>query len=202
LAIILIGIFLFLIGASGGWPELQLVINEKGWRIALATLGLITFGTGGYLIWRTKEANIGNSYLQKDYGIKITSPSHNKEVRDKFDVEGVYKIKPQKDLALGIFEFSPISRQYYQKRLAQFEEGRKTWKVSSIGIGGKTGDERIIVAVLMGPDGLFLWNYSDKLLDIAHMIKVNHDDKLRIPGLESLFPNMVECDRITLKHKM
>lgn len=199
LSIIVIGIFLFLIGAAGGWPSLKLNVNELGWRIALASLGVITSGIGGLLIWRTKTGNKTDEYLRKDYGIKFTSPSHYKEVNDKFDVEGSYKIKLPGDIVLGIFEFSPYSRQYYPRRLANFDENLKVWKVPSLGIGGKSGEERIIVAVIMGKAGQSLWDYSGKLVEIIHRAREKHNEKIRIPGLDSLTTDMVECDRITVR---
>lgn len=201
LSIIVIGIFLFLIGAAGGWPSLQLHVNELGWRIALASLGVITSGIGGLLIWRTRTGNKTDEYLRKDYGIKVTSPSHHKEVIDRFEVEGVYKIKLPIDIVLGIFEFSPNSRQYYPKRLAHFDENLKMWKVPKIGIGGRPGDDRIIVAVIMGKAGLSLWDYSDKLVEIIHQARDRHNEKIRIPGLDSLTTDMVECDRITVRRR-
>ena len=117
LSIIVIGIFLFLIGAAGGLPPLKLHVIETEWRIALASLGVITAGIGGFLIWGTRTGKKTKEYLRIDYGIKFTAPSHHKEVDDRFDVEGLYKIKLPSDIVLGIFEFSPVSRSIIRKDL-------------------------------------------------------------------------------------
>ena len=61
-----VGVFLFLTGAAGGWPYFQLQIQELGWRIALASLGVITSGIGGLLIWRTRTSNEADKYFRKN----------------------------------------------------------------------------------------------------------------------------------------
>jgi hypothetical protein len=201
LSIIAIGVFLILIGAAGGWPYIGIHVSDPGWRIALASLGALACGIGGLLIWRTRTGNGTNEHLREDYGIKFTSPSHHKEVGDRFDVEGVYRIKPPVDIVLAIFEYSPNSRQYYPKRLAHFDENLKMWKAPTIGIGGDPGDERIIAAVIMGEEGLSLWDYSDKLTKIIHQIRDKHNEKVRVPGLANLTSDMLECDRVTVRRR-
>jgi hypothetical protein len=54
LALVLIGLLLVVIGAAGSWPGPALQVNELGWRIALAFMGVIVVGVGGLLIWREK----------------------------------------------------------------------------------------------------------------------------------------------------
>jgi len=55
LALILGGAFLFLVAASGGFPGLEIQVDELGWRIALAVLGVILVGIGLLVWWREKE---------------------------------------------------------------------------------------------------------------------------------------------------
>lgn len=51
LAVILVGIFLVIVGAAGGWPTPKLEVRETGWRIALASIGAIAAVSGGLLFW-------------------------------------------------------------------------------------------------------------------------------------------------------
>ncbi len=59
LAVILVGLFLFVVGAAGGikdaggWiPKFE--VNERGWRIALAVMGAVVAISGGLFFWLDK----------------------------------------------------------------------------------------------------------------------------------------------------
>ena len=54
-ALILSGTFLVLVAASGGFPKLEIQVDELEWRIALAVLGVILVGIGLLVWWREKE---------------------------------------------------------------------------------------------------------------------------------------------------
>lgn len=53
-ALILSGAFLVLVAASGGFPLLSIQVDELGWRIALAILGVLFVFIGLLVWWREK----------------------------------------------------------------------------------------------------------------------------------------------------
>ena len=46
LAVMIVGVFLFIVGASSGLAKFQLQVNETNWRVALASMGATVFGVG------------------------------------------------------------------------------------------------------------------------------------------------------------
>ena len=59
LALILVGVLLFIMGAAGGLPvgNPPLQVIDLGWRIALAVFGLLLFILGVLLLWRDIETD-------------------------------------------------------------------------------------------------------------------------------------------------
>lgn len=70
LALIVIGGFLFLLAAGSGFPLLSIVIDELGWRIAIAVLGFLLIASGLF-IWsqerRAKEKPTTDSQQYEFY---------------------------------------------------------------------------------------------------------------------------------------
>lgn len=198
LAVIIVGLFLFVVGAAGGWPSAQLQIHEPGWRIALAAMGVVTSGIGGLLIWRERTGEENDKVFRGDLNIKITFPFDRQVVTERFNVEGSYKIKPPDGIVVVVLEFSPNSLLYYPKREVSFDEKRKIWQAPSITLKGSRGDERILVAATMRR-GNALWAYFHQ---VSRQLRDNlNNQSLHIPGFANLTPDIIECDRITVKRE-
>jgi hypothetical protein len=78
LAIIVIGLAVFLIGANGGWSRADLRIDSTGWRIAIAVMGLIVFTVGGLSLWKEKA--------ESDRSLKTDNP----QATERTKLEGEY----------------------------------------------------------------------------------------------------------------
>jgi hypothetical protein len=112
LAIILIGLVLFLIGANGGWSKADLKIDSTGWRIALAVMGLIVFAVGGLTLWRGKNggdhlfsAVTGrNKDRTKIEGEYYTGDSHHYRVKITHLSGDYYRIENPDWEGIGLFD--------------------------------------------------------------------------------------------------
>jgi len=193
LAIIVIGLFLALLGAAGGWPKYGLQITELGWRISIGLMGLVCAGVG--LVLYKRRDNLGPSREELEaarYGIRIASPGENDFVSNRVDVKGSYEIKPGPDIEAWVLEFSPTSQKFYPKRRVIFDQRRKNWEAIDFGIGGKNSDKRILIVAVLGLGGQALCNYY----------QAAGEENKRWPGIPKLTPDSVECDRVTVKIKI
>jgi hypothetical protein len=90
LAIVVIGVFVFIIGAAGGMPigSPPLQIIDFGWRIGLGAMGLILSVPGLLLLSREgKSTTINDPQIVRsvDYGIKIESPTSGAKLGEDRD---------------------------------------------------------------------------------------------------------------------
>jgi hypothetical protein len=94
LAVIVVGVFLFIVGAAGGFPTLRLEVKELGWRIALAVMGAIVAISGGLFIWFGKFKTNGLTDRSFDPAIPESKPTSalpqgdpRREIEGKFQAE-------------------------------------------------------------------------------------------------------------------
>jgi hypothetical protein len=198
LAILVIGVILFVMGAAGGWPNASLSVQDPRWKIALGVMGVVTAGFGGLSYWRerTRKTDEGS---HETYGIEITSPSNGDTVGENFIVEGKYDVKPPDGVDVVLLEVSPKSGFYYPKtKKVFFDEKRKTWKTASISIAVRQyrGGERTLVAATMRRDNA-LWEY---FYQVSNLIS-RKDQTIHIPGFAKLTPDIIKCHEIIVKRK-
>ncbi|MEK7324795.1 MAG: hypothetical protein AAB217_06010, partial [Chloroflexota bacterium] len=136
-----------------------------------------------------KRASRGTKELSaEDYGIKIVSPTMGAQlVGDSHNFSGTHAIKPADGKTVRLFEMNPHDRHYWTKNSAViFDEQRKTWHASSVHVGGKPGETKIMAIVVMGRAGEILALYQHKVGNLTG----------QWPGLETFTPDMIECDSI------
>jgi hypothetical protein len=187
LVIMVIGLFLFVLGAAGGWAKADLKIEATSWRIALAAMGAVVFIVGGLFLKREKSGYSASKDLSTDYGIKITFPQDGAEVGKEIEVLGIYEIRPPDNL-IRVFEHSPITHHYWPGRYVTFNLKQKTWAATTR-LGGDPNDKRVIVVASMGEAGRALLDYYDK---------VRSETKQWV-GIRTFTPDIKECDRIIVK---
>ena len=165
LAVIVIGVILFVIGAAGGWPSPSLQVNEMGWRVALGAMGVVVAGIGGLLLRReTRAIPRGSSevYLASDYGIKIEMPRNGAELGGRPEVSGSYTKKPP-DGALRLFVVVSDGSYFWpQEVVKQFDTKNKKW-YARIYLGGSPSYGAVIIAAIVGQSSQILWDYYYKV---------------------------------------
>ena len=217
--LVILGLLLLLIGASGGityghW----LTIDKESHRILLMIVGCILIASGAspiaLKIGLQREEHGGTQtpvqteQLSEDKKaalpeIKITYPPENFQVSEKIHVLGTITHMPPAQYHLWLIRIYPTGRFWPVQRI--FVSERQTrWEGRGYWVGGRSGQERGIGAFLVGPGGQKMFDY---LLEAAE----HHNswmDKAKIaPNTEgrNLPPiphdamwalDVVECDRV------
>jgi hypothetical protein len=188
IALILIGIFLFLTGAAGGWPKLSLVVNELSWRIALATMGGIVAGIGSYQILRGSKSEPDTSC--KEYDIRITSTQPGQLiVRGDIDVYGTYKKWPA-GKSVRLFVIDRRNQYWVQTPTIRRNEKEKSWH-SQVHIGGSADTHAIIMIAIVGEAGQALCEYYRRVKEVVK-------EPIGITGVPS---DVTECDSVKILKK-
>jgi hypothetical protein len=141
-----------------------------------------------------KEQKAIEQHLDSELGVVITSPADGQEVVGRFNLEGTYKNRPPHDLVVLVLEYSPVTGRHYPRKEVDFDKERKTWKASSIEVGGERGLDRILKLMILRKENA-LRAYFDQLQYEYRGI----NPPLHIPGFKVLSPDIRECDRITVK---
>jgi hypothetical protein len=201
LAILVIGVILFVIAAAGGWPNPPLPVHDWRWQIALGVMGVLTAGFGGLSYWRERTRKTDED-SHETYGIEITSPSNGETVAENFIVEGKYDVKPPDGADVVVLEVSPKSGLYYPKtNKVFFDEKRKTWKTASISIAlrqYRSGERRLVAATMRKDNAL--WEYFYQVGNLIRRQLV--DQTIHIPGFAKLTPDIIKCHEIVIKRKL
>ncbi len=188
LALVLIGLFLIVIGAAGGWDKFYVKIPDLRWRIVLAIMGVVVAGFGALLIWRgTGEAE--SSSLAKECKLTITAPTDGAEVDGNVQMVGTYEKKaPEKRIVF--IERSMRSGLYYFKKWPMEFGKEKKWS-AECQIGGDSGAKRMLHVAVTGSGGQALYDYYFRVLA----------ETKQWPGIETLPPDIVFCDQVKVKRK-
>ena len=185
-ALILIGVFLFLTGAAGGWQSLSLEINAVGWQIAVAALGILIISIGGILLWSERATSNYRQVASNKYGIRITSPDNDTKVPTvpySFTISGSYKKSFPDKLALQIFVLHG-SEYWTAPKPEELQVKRDTWS-TEVYIGGKPGP-RIIIVALVKPT----------IQDLCRNYWINGNKKNVWQSIKAPNDDIIECDRV------
>ncbi len=166
LAIVVIGVFVFIIGAAGGLPigSPPLQITDFAWRIGLGAMGLILAVAGVSLLSREgKSTTINDPQIVSsvDYGIKIESPTSGAKLGEDVVVSGAYRIKPP-DGSLRLFTVSTDAGLYWPQTIVEFDLKENKW-YGRVRLGGNPRYSAFIVAAMVDQSGRAVWNYYNKV---------------------------------------
>ena len=202
--LILLGVILFGLGLAGG-------VTYGGWfpipdfvaRIVAAAAGVIVFAAGW---WRLDNRQTHGAVPKaKNCGIKIDSPRAGAEV-DIVDVFGKIKKAPPEGYTLEIFKIFPRSQHYAPIGSGRITIEKESWEARRCNIGGKDkpGDPRDIGAFLVGPGGAALLDYYTQAAHEHRKLMNQLRDSTGevgnyLPLIKSYTPDMVECDRVSVK---
>jgi len=184
LALIIIGLILFVISASSKLPYFDTPIEDQGWRIALAVMGGVVASLGGLLLWRENEQEAVTRV--KRYEIKITSHRNGELVDDRFTLQGSFKKKPSGKAA--VLEVSERNH-YYFKRYLHFDDDTKEW--SALVKLEESHAQRKFAIYVLGGAGQALVDYS---------LKVRERYGTR-PSIDILTPDARKCAEVNLVRK-
>lgn len=195
LALVVIGVFLLVLGATGGFDKIGIKVDEAVWRVVLAVMGIVAGGFGVLEVLRGK-GDIETSALAKECDLRITSPQKNSEVDEKVRLEGTYKKKPPRK-SLAVLELSPSSGRYWFKRQPPVydEKGKGWWSFTDIYVGGdkgeKRGEDRILYIAILGESG-------KALMDFYLAVREQFG---KPAGIETLSPDIVLWDQVSIHRK-
>ena len=84
LAVIVIGVLVFLIGAAGGLPlgNPPLQVTDPAWRVGLGVMGLILVGSGLLFIWREGQAESKKIDVIATHAQEFTLPQTIDDIAD------------------------------------------------------------------------------------------------------------------------
>jgi hypothetical protein len=196
LAVIFIGVLVFVIGAAGGLPvgSPPLQVTDFTWRIGLGGMGVILVIAGLLLLSReneprnrlgAKERKIQVLSCSK-YGLNIVSPAEYDEVRNSFQVSGTL----DRDLpdrftiwtsTFEIYEDGKNRRKKYWPQEPARLVGHR-WYSQINHIGGNTGQQKEFLVLLVGPEGQALFRYFKA---------VGHEGFW--PPIDQLTSDVIEC---------
>lgn len=165
LAVIVIGVIVFIIGAAGGLPlgNPPLQVTDFFWRIGLGAMGLVLVAAGLLLLSRENEffVTLSPKASAARYGIKIESPREGAQVGEWVDVSGSYAVKPP-DNTLRLFTIIPDGGSFWPQAIAQLDAGEKKWH-AKVRLSDAPRYAMFIAAAIVDGPGQALWNYYYKL---------------------------------------
>ncbi len=190
LTLVVIGLFLVVLGATGGFQKLGIKVEDARWRIVLAVMGGVVAGFGVLVILRG-HGDVETSALAKECDLKITSPKYNSDVDQKIRLEGTYRKKPP-EKSLAVIELSPTSgKHYFKTQPPLFNEKEGQWWFTDIYIGGDPGKERILFLVILGEAGKALREFYVAV----------REETGKTVGVKTLTPDVVQCDQVNVHRK-
>ena len=112
-----------------------------------------------------KAESQSGSYLNIDYGIKITSPRGETVSEDWMDISGIYSIMPPPE-TLRLYTFNPNRTNYGerfwpQQVVKEFFPETKTWRARAP-VGGLPKGGGVLAAIVSQP-AIVLWDYYYKV---------------------------------------
>lgn len=158
IALVVIGAFLVLLGASGGFEKYGLKIDAVPWRVSLAVMGVVVASFGGFLALRGEVASDrGPAQLAKRWDLKIVSQRNGEQVDRHLWLRGTYSGVPDVG-SVAIVEQSTVSKNWYFRKPPFFDEKKHEW-FSDFLLGGAAGQDRILYVAVLGKAGRVLQEY-------------------------------------------
>jgi hypothetical protein len=184
LALVVIGVVLIVIGATGGIEKLSLTVDSPYWRVVLAVMGFVVASFAGLLIWR--ERKIEASALDaRQYGIEITAPLNGDTVDAQVGLVGRFKKKPPEG-SVAVIEKVLASGVHYLQPAPFFNEKTSEWS-STYRIGS---GERVLSIGILGKSAQVLRNYY---------LLCNETNKWQ--GLKELPPDFISCADVKIRRR-
>jgi len=188
LALVVIGLLLAVIGASGGMEKFAIKVEDPKWRVALGVMGIVVAGFGALLIWRTRK-EIAPQVLAQECELKITAPLNGAVVDESTQFAGSFKKIPSEG-SIVLLEQSVTTGDYWFKKRPVIDEKNKQWYIDSR-VGGEPGKERVIYLAIMGKSGQALWDYYRRV----------GEETKQWPPMRTLTTDIIICDNVRVRRR-
>lgn len=195
LALIVIGVSLLLLGASGGFEKYGIKIDRVAWQITLALMGVVVASFGGFLALRGDVvAEASPAQLAKSWDLKITSHRNGDQVEPWISLRGTYSGMPDGG-SVAIIEQSTVTKNWYFRKPPFFDEKNHQW-FTDFHLGGAAGQDRILYVAVLGKAARVLQDYYfalEKRASNAAWLDGN--------WLEETAPDIFRQDQVIVRRK-
>lgn len=191
---------LLLVGGAAGSLTIKGFIFSPSDRIALYTgAGLCFFAAVGSYFWAQYTAGKALQRLNvAEYGIKILDPKPDVSVGSTVRVYGKLKKPIPHGFRLQLLRrWETKPGVFYPVQIPAMEPDGEHWLAPDCYIGGFSGEGRIIEAVIVGPDGMLLFDTWSEGAEAFYQARRSKD--LLFPGVKKFPADVVSCDRIRVK---
>ncbi|NEH99228.1 hypothetical protein U8P76_01720 [Rhizobium johnstonii] len=213
--ILIVGVILVILGASGGITYGgYLIISNEYTRMAIGLLGVVLIAIA-ILLHVFSDGSIDDLYQRIDpkiYGVEITHPK-NGDIVDVFNVDGSIKRQIPPGYEIVLIEFYPQVGRFRPVGHVFVDKTKNTWRAEGIEIYGKGQQTRLICVYLVGKAGMILLEYFRNAGKIhyetinalkAARAELNLDPEAAVqwlPLIPTRTPDMFECDHVSVTRK-
>ena len=195
LALVVIGVSLLLLGASGGFEKYGVKIEGVGWQVCLALMGVVVASFGGFLAFRGDVATqSGVAQLAKRWDLKITSHRNGDQVDPWISLRGTYSVVPEVG-SVAVIEQSTATKKWYFRKPPFFDEKNRQW-FTDFQLGGAAGQDRVLYIAVLGKTGRVLQEYYFALEKRAPAAAWLEDN-----WLEEADADVLRLDQIIVRRK-
>ena len=175
LAVIVIGVLVFIIGAAGGLPvgNPPLQVTDWVWRVGLGAMGLVLVIAGLLLLSGESKwiSGTGPKSPASKYGVKFGSPRDGAQVGEVVEIAGSYEIRPPGD-SLRLFSVLPDGGWFRPQAIVQFEADDKKWH-GKVRLSDAPRYAVVIVAAIVDEAGQAMWNYYHKVGEVSGWMPID-----------------------------
>jgi len=187
LAVVILGVCLVLLAATGGIAKYSLTIPSTVAKFFIGSVGTIVALFGGILVWKENSSAKTPAEIAAMYDFRITNPRDGVNVDSIIEMTGTWKKHSERPYVV-VIEQSPNSRKYWFKDMVHLDN--EIWNCSCK-IGGDPDTNRILHIAVVGVSGRALEEYYRQA----------GQENNKWPGIKTLTSDIVLCSSIQVHKK-
>ena len=187
-----IGALLLATGATGGWPQVKVVVSEPLWRYFIAACGFILMFAAVVFAFVERTSLKSKSIDKKKAGVSIDYPSEGDRVTVPSAVTGKCK-NPPKGTQLWLFMVPGEGKglRYYPQDQIRIRDDH-SWRAELRATTYKDGDRRRFAIFLVGENGQALIHHFKTAGDAINAIEPKSSVR-PWPGISLLTSDIVQA---------